>query len=127
MVAYDPALISYRDLLTVFFGSHDPTTPNRQGNDVGTEYRSLILYANKEQKEEAEEFIAEIEASSPGGPQITTEVKALGAFTPAEDHHKDFFEKNRGAPYCMLVINPKLKKVKEKFAELLKTHGEENA
>jgi len=120
MVTYNPALVSYRDLLTVFFATHDPTTLNREGNDIGTEYRSLILYATEEQREEAEEFMKEINASNEKGAPIVTEVAPLGAFYPAEDIHKDFYEKNTNQPYCMIVINPKLQKAKEQFAKLLK-------
>lgn len=123
MITYDPALVSYRDLLTVFFATHDPTTPNRQGNDVGSEYRSLILYATEEQRAEAEEFIKEINASSEKGAPIVTELAPLGAFYPAEEIHKDFYEKNTNQPYCMIVINPKLQKVKEQFAKLLKENA----
>lgn len=123
MVAYDPGVISYRDLLTVFFATHDPTTPDRQGNDAGTEYRSLILFTTDGQRDEAERFIAEIDASGEKGAPVVTEVRPLGAFYPAGKEHENFYERNRNRPYCMLVIAPKLEKVRERFAELLKTHG----
>lgn len=119
-IEYDPSLVSFRTLLTVFFGSHDPTTLNRQGADVGTQYRSIVLYTSENQKEEAERFIGEINASSPGGDPAVTEVKPLEAFYEAEDYHKNYFETHPGNPYCMIVINPKLEKVQKEFAELLK-------
>ncbi len=119
-IEYDPARISFENLLTVFFAAHDPTTPNRQGNDVGTQYRSAIFYTTEEQKTEAENFIKKINDSSSDGAPAITEVKPLDKFYPAEDYHKDYYAKNKSASYCQMVINPKLEKVKEKFAELLK-------
>lgn len=122
-VEFDPAEISYRDLLTVFFGSHDATQVNRQGADVGPEYRSIILYASEEQKNEAEAFIKELEASAGNGNPIATEVVPLAKFYPAEQEHVDYYARNKGNAYCEVVIEPKLQKVQQKFAELLKTHG----
>jgi peptide-methionine (S)-S-oxide reductase len=119
---YDPAQISYKNLLTVFFASHDPTTVNRQGNDIGPQYRSVIFYTTEEQKEEAEKFIREINVSDKNGEKAVTEVEPLDRFYEAEDYHKDYFEKNRGAPYCQVIINPKLEKVKKQFSQLLKSH-----
>jgi peptide-methionine (S)-S-oxide reductase len=119
-VQYDADIIKLEDILTVFFGSHDPTTVNRQGNDVGTEYRSIILYTTEEQKEVVELFIKEINDSNELGKPIATEVTPLEKFYVAEDYHKDYFENNRSNPYCIVAINPKLEKVQKKFAELLK-------
>lgn len=119
-IEYDPALIAYETLLTVFFATHDPTTPNRQGNDVGTQYRSIVLYTTDDQKKAAEKFIAELEGSSDMGGHVTTQVVPLEKFYPAEAYHQDYFAKNPANMYCNVVINPKLKKVQEKFAELLK-------
>ena len=120
-IEYDPEQISYRDLLTIFFATHDPTQLNRQGNDVGTQYRSIILHANNQQKEAAEKFIEELELASTDGGHIVTEVKPLTQFYEAEDYHHDYYAKNKSKnPYCQIVINPKLKKVQEKFAEMLK-------
>ncbi len=119
-IIFDPAQIDFRDLLTVFFGTHDPTTLNRQGNDVGTQYRSVIFYTNDEQKKEAERFIAEINVSSNAGVPIVTEIKPLEAFYAAEDYHKNYFARNPGNPYCEIIINPKLEKVQHNFAALLK-------
>jgi peptide-methionine (S)-S-oxide reductase len=119
-IEYDPAQVSYRDLLTVFFATHDATEVNRQGNDVGTQYRSIILYAGEEQKKEAEAFITELNASSKEGAPIATEVAPFTKFYPAEQEHVDYYARNKQAGYCQIIIAPKLQKVQEKFAELLK-------
>ena len=119
-IEYEPDKISFQDLLTVFFATHDPTTPNRQGGDVGTQYRSIILYSDQNQKEESEKFIKELNESSEMGAPIVTEIKPLDKFYEAENYHKDYYAKNQNNPYCQVVINPKLQKVQEKFAELLK-------
>lgn len=118
-VKYDPSIISFEDLLTVFFGSHDPTTKNRQGADVGTQYRSIILYTSESQKTTALKMIADINSSNSKGDPVVTEVAPLTKFYGAEEYHIDYFSKNRGAGYCQLVINPKLEKVQEKFYKLL--------
>ena len=119
-IEYDPAQVSFEDLLTVFFASHDPTTLNRQGNDIGTQYRSIILYTNVAQKQSAEKFIADLNDSSAQGKPIMTEIVPLVRFFPAESYHVDYYAQNQDAPYCELVINPKLEKVQKKFANLLK-------
>jgi peptide-methionine (S)-S-oxide reductase len=119
-IEYDPGEIKYRDLLTVFFASHDPTTYSRQGNDIGPQYRSIIFYTNTEQKEEAEKFIEEINSSNKEGEKVVTELEPLKEFFEAEDYHKDYFTNNSSTAYCQIIINPKLEKVQEKFAELLK-------
>lgn len=119
-IKYEPEKIKFRDLLTVFFATHDPTTLNRQGNDVGTQYRSVIFYTNENQKTEAEQIIKEIEESSEKGGKIVTEIKPLDKFYEAEDYHKDYYARNSVMPYCQVIINPKLEKVKQKYAELLK-------
>lgn len=118
-IVYDPLKARIRDLLAIFFGSHDPTTLNRQGNDIGTQYRSAVFYTTEEQREETEKIIREINESSPEGAQVVTEVKPLGVFYPAEDYHRDYFANHPGNPYCELVINPKLVKVQKEFADLL--------
>jgi len=118
-IKYDPSLVSLEDILTVFFGSHDPTTVNRQGKDVGTQYRSVIFYTTPEQKEIAAQFIQKINESSSEGAPVVTELEPLEKFYPAEDYHRDYFKRNPGNPYCEVVINPKLHKVQEKYAELL--------
>ena len=119
-IDYDPAQVNLRDLLTVFFATHDPTTLNRQGADVGTQYRSAIFYTTPEQQAAAQAMIAEIDASSSEGGPVVTEVSPLEAFYPAEDYHKDYFAKNPEKGYCQIVINPKVAKVQKEFASLLK-------
>jgi peptide-methionine (S)-S-oxide reductase len=118
-VEYDPALVHFRDLLTIFFGSHDPTSLNRQGPDTGTEYRSVIFYTTEEQKNEAEKFISEINFSAKNGKPVVTEVLPLLKFYEAENYHRDYFKNHPENPYCEIVINPKLEKVKKDFATLL--------
>lgn len=118
-VTYDPAIITYTDLLTVFFGSHDPTTPNRQGNDVGEQYRSVIFYGDEEEKKTAEGIIKDVDASLTDGTHVVTQLVPLGTFYPAEDYHKNYFKTNTSAPYCQLIIEPKVEKVRKRFAELV--------
>ncbi len=119
-IEYDPAVISFHDLLTVFFASHDPSTVNRQGNDVGTQYRSVIFYSTPAQKQDAEFFIQELNGSTSEGKPIVTEIAPLDMFYPAESYHQDYFARNASAPYCQLVINPKLDKVQHSFEKLIK-------
>lgn len=118
-IEFDPTQISFQDLLTVFFGSHDPTTRNKQGNDVGEQYRSVVLYTNPVQQSAAQDFIAELNASSKDGKPIVTDVVPLDKFYPAEEYHRDYYKNNKKQPYCELVINPKLEKVQKQFADLL--------
>lgn len=122
-VEFDPGKVSYKELLTVFFGSHDPTTLNKQGNDVGSQYRSVIFYTTSEQKEIAESFIKELNQASKEGRPIVTEISPLTQFYVAESYHKDYYERNKEATYCQLVINPKLEKVQKEFAELIRSHS----
>jgi peptide-methionine (S)-S-oxide reductase len=119
-VTYDPAIISYEDLLTVFFGSHDPTTPNRQGADVGEQYRSVIFYANEEEKAAAGKLIEEINESLKDGTRVVTQLIPFDTFYPAESYHQNYFNNNTDAPYCQLIIEPKIEKVRKRFAELVK-------
>jgi len=123
-IEFDSEQIDFKTLLTVFFASHDGSQLNRQGNDVGEQYRSVVFYTTEEQKSVAEAFIAELNTSNTEGDSIVTTVEPLEEFYETEDYHKDYFEKNPDAVYCQLVINPKLEKVQEKFAELLKEHSE---
>lgn len=116
---YDPEVISYNDLLSVFFATHDPTTLNKQGADVGTQYRSIIFYTGEQQKLEAENFIAQLTKDEVFPNPIVTTLEPLTKFYEAEDYHKNYYERNQGQAYCQVVISPKLKKLKEKFASLL--------
>lgn len=118
-VTYDPSVISYEDLLTVFFGSHDPTTPNRQGNDVGEQYRSVIFYNDDSEKKIADTIIDDVQKSLSDGSRVVTQVLPLDMFYPAESYHKDYFKTNKSAPYCQLIIEPKIAKVRKRFAELV--------
>jgi len=124
-VEYDQTIIPLETLLTVFFATHDPTTKNRQGNDVGEQYRSIVLCDNERQAEVAKKFIEKINRSSNIGSLIITEVKKLEAFYPAESYHKNYYENNTNQAYCQVVINPKLRKAHEKFAALLKNNYRE--
>ena len=119
-ITYDPEVISYEDLLYVFWRTHDPTTLNRQGADVGTQYRSIILYHNEAQKAIAEKSRRETDASDLWPNPIVTEIAPLGAFYPAEDYHQDYYRQNRFQPYCLAVIDPKLRKFRKEFKEQLR-------
>jgi len=117
---YDPAQISTRELLEIFFVIHDPTTLNRQGNDTGTQYRSGIYFTTPEQAEEARALIAELTAAQAFGRPIVTEVLALSNYSAAEDYHQDFFERNPYQGYCMAVAAPKVDKFRKTFARLVR-------
>jgi|SRR3989344_4123986 len=119
-IEFNPKVVNFRDLLEVFFAMHDPTTPNQQGADMGEQYRSIILYTNEAQKQEAEKIISEIADQKIYNNPIVTEIKPLEQFYEAEDYHQDYFNKNPSQPYCQVVINPKLDKFKKKFTSLLK-------
>jgi peptide-methionine (S)-S-oxide reductase len=119
-VTYDPAIISYEDLLTVFFGSHDPTTPNRQGNDIGEQYRSVIFYNDEEERHIAEQMSSAIQKSLTDGSRVITQIVPLTKFYKAEDYHQNYFKTNTSAPYCQLIIEPKIEKVRKRFAELVR-------
>lgn len=121
-IDYDPSQITYQDLLTVFFASHDPSTPNQQGNDVGTQYRSVIFYTSPGQEQIANNFINALNSSSQPGRKIVTEIAPLTKFYPAELSHQDYYNQNREQAYCQLVINPKLEKAQKDFTNLLRTH-----
>ena len=119
-VTFDPEVLSYRDLLGVFFAIHDPTTLNRQGADEGTQYRSAIFYHSPEQKAMAEEVIAELNAAGLWMRQIVTQVTAFEAFYPAEDYHQEYFARNPNQGYCQAVVAPKVAKFRKQFFERLK-------
>ncbi|MBS0204136.1 MAG: peptide-methionine (S)-S-oxide reductase MsrA [Planctomycetes bacterium] len=119
-IAFDPTLLSFRDLLDVFFAIHDPTTLNRQGADVGTQYRSVIYYHSPEQQSEAIQRIAELNAGKTFPGPIVTEVSAMPEFFPAEGYHQGYFRGNARQSYCQLVVSPKVAKFRSKFADHLK-------
>ena len=118
-ITYDPEVISYKELLEIHMLTHDPTTLNRQGGDVGTQYRSGIYYKTEEEKQRAEEVIKELEDSFPDN--IVTEIKPLDVFYEAQEEHQDYYANNSEAPYCQAVISPKLQKLRAKFQTKLKT------
>ena len=118
---FDPDVVSFREILEVFFAVHDPTTLNRQGADVGTQYRSVILCHDPSQKEVVEELIRELDDQGLWSEPIVTEVSALTEFHPAEDYHDDYFRRNPQQPYCRAVINPKVAKFRARFAHKLKS------
>jgi peptide-methionine (S)-S-oxide reductase len=119
-VTFDPAEIGYRDLLEVFFAMHDPTTLDRQGNDAGEQYRSVIFYSDDEQKKIAENAIAELTAARAFPEPIVTAVEPAGEFYVAEDYHQNYYNENSRQPYCMFTISPKLAKLEKKFGEKLR-------
>ena len=120
-IEFDPDKISYEKLLDVFWHTHDPTTLNRQGNDVGTQYRSAIFYHDEEQKQNAERSKKEIEESHVYKDPIVTEIVPLIKFYLAEDYHKKYYDNNRNAPYCRFVINPKVEKLLKQYGNELKS------
>lgn len=119
-VTFDPSRVSYRDVLEVFFSIHDPTTKDRQGNDVGPQYRSVIFYHDEEQRTTAEALIAELTAEHAFDAPIVTEIKALDRFYIAEQYHQNYYAQNSSQSYCSYVISPKLTKFRSKFAERLR-------
>lgn len=119
-IVFDPEIISYEKLLEVFFYIHDPTTLNRQGNDVGEQYRSIILYTTPEQEKTAREYIDILEQEDVFSDPIVTLVEPLGQYYKAEDYHQEYYKENPSQPYCSIVVGPKVDKFEEKFADLLK-------
>lgn len=126
-IAFDPETISYRDLLDVFFTIHDPTTPNRQGPDVGTQYRSAIFHHSEEQERIARETIAELEREGPWDDPIVTEVEPLDEFYAAERYHQEYFRRNPNQPYCQAVVAPKVAKARKRHLDRLKKTAERSA
>jgi peptide-methionine (S)-S-oxide reductase len=124
-VTYDPKQISYAELLEVFWGTHDPTTRNRQGNDVGTQYRSAIFYHSDEQRKLAEQYQQKLDASGVFRTPIVTEIVPFREFFPAENYHQDYYQLNARQPYCQMVIRPKVEKLKKVFGDKLKDQGQE--
>ena len=119
-ISFDPTVISLQELLKVFFTLHDPTTMNRQGNDVGPQYRSVIFYRDEAQKRVAEQVIKETEDSGIWDAPVVTELKPFDKFYVAEDYHQDYFRKNPLQPYCLVVIRPKVAKLRKSYLEMLK-------
>jgi peptide-methionine (S)-S-oxide reductase len=119
-VAFDPSVLSYRDLLRVFFTIHDPTTRNRQGNDVGTQYRSVIFCSSPEQRADAEAVVAELTAEGLWRDPVVTEIAGSAPFYPAETYHQGYFSRNGNQPYCAYVVAPKVAKFRKAFRERLK-------
>ncbi len=118
-IVFDPRAISYRELLEVFFTIHDPTTPNRQGHDVGTQYRSIILYHSPEQWAIAEQTIEQLGAARVWDAPIVTEIRPYTEFYPAEEYHQEYFRRNPQQPYCQVVVAPKVAKARKQFLEKL--------
>ena len=119
-ITFDPAVISFQEILEVFFSTHDPTTLNRQGADVGTQYRSVILYHNPEQRQVAAAVIADLTATRACPSPIVTELAPLSAFYPAEEYHHDYYRRNAAQSYCRIVIDPKVAKLRKQFAARIK-------
>ncbi|MDP3899614.1 MAG: peptide-methionine (S)-S-oxide reductase MsrA [bacterium] len=119
-IEYNPILIKFADILNVFFATHDPTALNRQGNDIGTQYRSVIFYKNEEERGQAEDFIKKLAAEKVFSAKITTALEPLEIFYPAEDYHREYYENHSDQPYCQAVISPKIAKLRTKFQHLLK-------
>ena len=117
---YDPSAVSYEELLEVFFTVHDPTQLNRQGPDVGSQYRSIILPHDEEQRETAESYVAALDEEGGYDDDVVTEVEPLDTFYPAEEYHQDYFEKNPDDAYCSMHARPKITKVRRKFREMVK-------
>ncbi|HEY32798.1 MAG TPA: peptide-methionine (S)-S-oxide reductase MsrA [Dehalococcoidia bacterium] len=119
-MSFNPSKISYREILEIFFSIHDPTTLNRQGADVGTQYRSVIFYHNEQQKAVAEKIIEELDEAHVWKNPIVTEILPLGKFYPAEDYHQGYFSKNPRQGYCQMIISPKVNKFRQQWTKRLK-------
>ena len=123
-IVYDPAVITYEQLLDVFFHTHDPTTLNRQGADAGTQYRSAVFYHNEEQKAAAKKMIDELNAAGEFADPIVTTLEEMKKWYPAEDYHQEYFELNPSQPYCQRVVGPKVSKFQKRYQALLKKSAE---
>jgi peptide-methionine (S)-S-oxide reductase len=122
-VTFDPAVVSYREILEVFFAIHDPTSFDRQGNDSGPQYRSVIFYHGDGQRAVAEEIIRELNEEGAGSHPIVTELRPAAPFYIAEDYHQEYFRNNPQQPYCAFVVSPKVKKFRERFASRVRRHA----
>ena len=120
-IIYDPAKISFEDLLEVFWKTHDPTTLNRQGNDIGTQYRSVIFYHDEEQKAIAETYMEQLDKSGIFAKPIVTKLEPFTTFYPAENYHQDYYLQNGAAPYCQFIVKPKVEKFKKEFNKKLRS------
>lgn len=120
-IEFDPAQISFEELLEIFFASHDPTTPNRQGNDMGTQYRSAIFCQDEEQRRSAKLMISRLNEEKLWTKPIVTEINDAATFYPAEDYHQRYYENNSNQPYCMMVAAPKVAKIRTKYADRIKS------
>ena len=118
-IDFDPSVISYDDLLSVFFNTHNPTIRNKEGNDVGTEYQSTVFYVDDEQKQKVEALIKELNDTKAYEKPVITDVKPLDVFYPAEDYHKDYYKNHPDQAYCQIIIAPKLEKLEKRFAALM--------
>ena len=125
-VAFDPAVTTYREILEVFFATHDPTSRDRQGNDTGPQYRSVIFFHSDPQRQTAEQMIAELDHDGAFSRPIVTDLRAATEFYLAEDYHQEYFRNNPQQPYCSFVVSPKLKKFREKFTARLRGHADRN-
>ncbi len=123
-LTFDPSRLSYADLLTVFFATHDPTTPDRQGNDVGPQYRSAIFFHNADQERVARETVARLTADTTFDAPIVTEIAPLDVFYPAEQHHQNYYRQHSDQPYCSFVISPKVAKLRKQFSSRLRSRQE---
>lgn len=119
-ITFDSSVISYEEIVSIFFGIHDPTTLNRQGNDVGSSYRSAIFYHDEKQKKVAEETISCLDSTGVWNDSIVTEVTAISVFYPAEDYHQQYYRRNTNQPYCQIVISPKLAKFRKEHLSKLR-------
>jgi peptide-methionine (S)-S-oxide reductase len=119
-VTFDPEVVSFRDILQVFFVIHEPTTRNRQGNDIGTQYRSAIFYHTPDQEAAAKDVVAQLTSAKLFGAPIVTEIEPASTFYAAEDYHQEYFERNASQPYCQAVVAPKVAKFRKNFLERLK-------
>ncbi len=119
-IGYDPSMVSYVELLEVFFATHDPTTLNKQANDVGTQYRSAIFYTDTRQKSQAQDYISLLTSEGVFSSPIVTEITKFEVFYEADENHKDYYNNNKEQPYCQFLIRPKLKKLQEHFSDKLK-------
>lgn len=120
-IEFDPKIISYENLLEIFFATHDPTTPDQQGNDIGEQYRSIILTASEEQAAKAKDYLKKLTENKEFSQPIVTQIKPLGQFFPAENYHQNYYQNNQNKPYCQIVISPKISKFRKNHPELIQS------